>query len=178
MKPGSDGLHFIQGAGSKEQDQRMKHIAVAEATLEPVAGRKSDDFASVKPIHQILAPFPVAYFAAAFVTDLAYWRTAEVMWERFSVWLIAGGLVISALVALAAVIDLVFARQQPAWFRALSYAVAVLLSLLNVFVHSRDGYTAVLPTGMTLSAIVVAILLVYSITAGWTLTDRRHGVRS
>jgi uncharacterized membrane protein len=172
-----DRISF-RGHESKKQDQRMKHIAVAEATLEPVAGRESNDFASVTPIHQILAPFPVAYFAAAFVTDLAYWRTAEVMWERFSVWLIAGGLAISALVALAAVIDLVFARQQPAWFRALSYAVAVLLSLLNVFVHSRDGYTAVLPTGMTLSAIVVAILLVYSITAGWTLTDRRHGMRS
>jgi uncharacterized membrane protein len=34
-----------------------------------------------------------------------------------------------------------------------------LLSLLNAFVHSRDGYTAVVPTGLTLSALVVAILL-------------------
>src|SRR5580704_3873115 len=155
----------------------MKHIAVAETTFRPVARQSSNHLAGVLPIHRILAPFPVAYFAAALATDLAYWRTAEVMWERFSVWLIAGGLVMSALVALAAVIDLAFARQRPAWTRALGYIVAVLLSIVNVLVHSRDAYTAVVPTGVTLSVIVVAILLVYSVTAGWTLTDRRHGAR-
>ena len=155
----------------------MKHIDVAETNFRPVA-QSSNRLAGVKPIHRILAPFPVAYFAAALVTDLAYWRTAEVMWERFSVWLIAGGLVMSALVALAAVVDLVFARQRPAWIRALGYIVAVLLSIVNVLVHSRDAYAAVVPTGVTLSVIVVAILLVYSVTAGWTLTDRRYGARS
>jgi uncharacterized membrane protein len=158
-------------------DQRMTHMIMAETTR-PVAGRRSDDLAGVTPIHRILAPFPVAYFAAALATDLAYWRTAEVMWERFSVWLIAGGLVMSALVALTAVIDLAFGRQRPAWFRALGYAVAVLVSLLNVFIHSRDGYTAVVPTGVTLSIITVAILLVYSVSGGWTLTQRRRGARS
>jgi uncharacterized membrane protein len=155
----------------------MTHIDVAETNFRPVA-QSSNRLVGVKPIHRILAPFPVAYFAAALVTDLAYWRTAEVMWERFSVWLIAGGLVMSALVALAAVVDLVFARQRPAWIRALGYIVAVLLSIVNVLVHSRDAYTAVVPTGVTLSVIVVAILLVYSVTAGWTLTDRRQGARS
>jgi len=155
----------------------MQHIDVAEANFRPVA-QSSNRLAGVKPIHRILAPFPVAYFAAALVTDLAYWRTAEVMWERFSVWLIAGGLVMSALVALAAVVDLVFARQRPAWIRALGYIVSGLLSIVNVLVHSRDAYTAVVPTGVTLSVIVVAILLVYSVTAGWTLTDRRYGARS
>ena len=155
----------------------MKHIDVAETNFRPVA-QSSNRLVGVKPIHRILAPFPVAYFAAALVTDLAYWRTAEVMWERFSVWLIAGGLVMSALVALAAVVDLVFARQRPAWIRALGYIVAVLLSIVNVLVHSRDAYTAVVPMGVTLSLIVVAILLVYSVTAGWTLTNRRYGARS
>jgi uncharacterized membrane protein len=155
----------------------MKHIVVAETAFQPAAGQGSNHLASVKPVHRILTPFPVAYFAAALVTDLAYWRTAEVMWERFSVWLIAGGLVMSGLVALAAVIDLAFSRQRPAWFRALGYMIAVLLSLLNVLVHSRDGYTAVVPMGVTLSVIVVAILLVYSVTAGWTLTFTR-GERS
>lgn len=162
---------------SIERDPRMTHIILAEPDLGPVARQGSNDLAGVKPIHRILTPFPVAYFAAALATDLAYWRTAEVMWERFSVWLIAGGLVMSALVAVAVVIDLAFAGQRPAWFRAIGYLVAVLLSLLNVFVHSRDGYTAVVPVGVTLSATVVAILLVYSVTADWTLTYRRRGAR-
>lgn len=155
----------------------MTHIILTEASNQLITGQRSKELAGVTPLHRILAPFPVAYFAAALATDLAYWRTTEVMWERFSVWLIAGGLVISALVALAAVIDLVFTRQRPAWFRAIGYTVAVLLSLLNVFVHSRDGYTAVVPAGVILSTIVVAILLVYSVTAGWTLTYLRRGAR-
>jgi uncharacterized membrane protein len=156
----------------------MQHITVAGSTLrldtrpEPLAS------AGVRTLHQMLVPFPVAYFAAALLTDLAYWRTAEVMWERFSVWLIAGGLVMAALVALAAMIDLAFARQKPVWAPALSYTLAMLLSLLNVFVHSRDGYTAVVPTGLTLSACVVAILLVFMVTSGWALTTRRHGAMS
>jgi uncharacterized membrane protein len=128
---------------------------------------------AIHQIHQMLVPFPVAYFTAAFVTDLVYWRTAEIMWERFSVWLITGGLIMAAFVVMAAVFDLAVGKQWPAWPRAIGYAFAVLLSLLNVFVHSRDGYTAVLPTGMTLSTIVVIILL-FTSSAGWALTYRRR----
>jgi uncharacterized membrane protein len=155
----------------------MQHVTVAGATFQPAAGSRFIAASRIRTIHQTLVPFPVAYFTAAFATDLAYWRTAEVMWERFSVWLIAGGLVMAALVAITAVIDLVFARQKPAWFRAIAYMSAMLLSLLNVFVHSRDGYTAVVPTGLTLSVIVVAIL-VFTVATGWTLTTRRRGARS
>ena len=156
----------------------MNHIAAAETSFRQCAGPKSVVFARSRTIHPMLVPFPVAYFTAAFVTDLAYWRTAEVMWERFSVWLIAGGLVMAALVLLAAAIDLAFGKQKPAWFRALTYAAAMLISLLSVFVHSRDAYTAVVPTGLTLSAIAVGILFIYMVTGDWTLTTRRHGVRS
>ena len=148
----------------------MKHVTMAEATFQRDAVASA---AGTRTIHQSLAPFPVAYFTAAFVTDVAYWRTAEVMWERFSVWLIAGGLVMAALVAVAAVIDLASRRQKPAWISGLSYILAVVLSLLNVLVHSRDGYTAVVPTGLTLSAIVVAILMLFTFTAGWSLTTNR-----
>jgi uncharacterized membrane protein len=130
----------------------------------PLAGRRRG------PIHQMLVPFPVAYFAAAFVTDLAYSRTAEVMWYRFSVWLIAGGLVMAALVALAALIDL-FRGQRPALIRTFAYASAVVLSVFNALVHSRDGYTAVVPTGLTLSGLAL-VLLLFAMSSSWTLTNR------
>ena len=153
----------------------MNQIAAAETRFRHDTGARP--IARARTIHPMLVPFPVAYFAAALVTDLAYWRTDEVMWERFSVWLIAGGLVMAALVALAAIIDLTFGRQRPAWIRALGYLAAVLISLVNVLVHSRDGYTAVVPTGLTLSAVVVAILLLVATSATWSLTSRRHGAR-
>jgi uncharacterized membrane protein len=75
------------------------------------------------------------------------------------------------------VIDVVRGKRSRtlAWPHAVGYVLAVLLSLLNAFVHSRDGYTAVVPTGLTLSALVVVILLI----AGWAgralIARRREG---
>jgi hypothetical protein len=44
------------------------------------------------PIHPMLVPFPIACFSGALVTDIAYWRTANMMWSNFSAWLIFAGL--------------------------------------------------------------------------------------
>ena len=154
----------------------MNHVTVISTNAPPGYSSQPTVTTAGRAIHQMLAPFSIAYFTAALVTDLAYWRTAEVMWERFSVWLIAGGLVMAAFVAVAALIDLAFRKQRTDWARALGFALAVLLSLLNVLVHSRDGYTAVVPTGLTLSAIVVFILAL-TFSTGWALTYPTHGAR-
>jgi uncharacterized membrane protein len=53
-----------------------------------------------------------------------------------------------------------------AWLYALGGAIAFVLALINAFVHSRDAYTAVVPDGLALSALVVAILLFTSWMAG------------
>jgi len=151
----------------------MEHITLAGTDTTPVEIPRPAAATRGHAVHEMLLPFSVAYFGAALVTDLAYWRTAEIMWERFSVWLIAGGLVVAALVVPAIAIDLAVGRQRPAWARIGGYVLAALLSLINVFVHSRDGYTAVVPTGLALSAGVVVLLLL-SCSAGWALTYRRH----
>jgi len=128
-----------------------------------------------RPIHRMLVSFSAAYFTAALATDLAYWQMPDVMWERFSIWLIAVGLIMAGLAAVAYVIDLASGRRvdRPAWPRAIGYAIAVLLALTNAFVHSRDGYTAVVPTGLALSALVVIVLVVTALLAR-ALTDRRR----
>jgi uncharacterized membrane protein len=127
------------------------------------------------PIHPTLASFPIAYFTAAFVTDLAYWRTAAVLWETFSDWLITAGLIMTGVAVIAFLVDLMRGKRMErlAWPHAVGYALAVSLSLLNAFVHSRDGYTAVVPTGLTLSGLVVVILLITG-WAGRALTARRR----
>jgi uncharacterized membrane protein len=129
-----------------------------------------------RPIHSILAPPSITCFAGAFITDLVYWQTADVMWEIFSDWLITAGLIMAGLAIIAFVIDLVGGKniRTLAWPHAVGYALAVLLSLTNAFVHSRDGYTAVVPTGLTLSALVIVILLV----TGWvgSVLAYRHRV--
>ena len=120
-----------------------------------------------QPIHPILVSFSVAYFAGAFATDFVYWRTANVTWETFSDWLITAGLILAAFAIVAFVIDFVGGRQirTLAWPYAVGYVLAVLLSLINAFVHSRDGYTAVVPTGLTLSGVVVVVLLLAALSS-------------
>jgi uncharacterized membrane protein len=137
----------------------MKHAVIAEATFN--TNLNSTAKPRREPIHKVLVSFSAAYFTGALVTDLAYWHVPDVLWERFSIWLITAGLIMAGLAAIAYVFHLADHRsiERPAWPRGIGYAVAVLLSLTNAFVHSRDGYTAVVPLGLTLSALVVIVLL-------------------
>lgn len=139
--------------------------------------------ASIKghPLHPMLVPFPIASFTGALATDIAYWRTADIMWSNFSAWLIMAGLVTGALAAITGLIDFASRRairaQRPAWPHAIGNTVAMLLSLVNILVHSRDGWTSVIPTGLILSAIVVLILLVTGWLGGSLVYRHRVGVK-
>jgi uncharacterized membrane protein len=124
----------------------------------------------------MLASFSAAYFVGALVTDLVYWQMPDVMWERFSIWLIMAGLVMAGLAVFAYVINIVAGRGRrrgsSAWPRPAGYAVAVCLAVINAFVHSRDGYTAVVPSGLMLSASVVIVLLLAEMATA--LANRRR----
>jgi len=139
----------------------MKHATITEATFTGDADLRSAAQPRGRPIHKILVSFSAAYFAGALVTDLVYWQMPDVLWERFSIWLITAGLIMAGLAGIAYVIDLAGNRQidMPVWPRVVGYALAVVLSLINAFVHSRDGYTAVVPTGLMLSGLVIVVLL-------------------
>jgi uncharacterized membrane protein len=153
----------------------MKHVTVAETTFMDGANSNSTAKPRGRPLHQMLVSFSAAYFAGALVTDLAYWQTPDVLWERFSIWLITAGLIVAGLAVIAYVIDLAGGRQiaAPAWLRAIGYALAVVLALVNAFVHSRDGYTAVVPTGLMLSGLVVVVLLLTAFIARTSANPHR-----
>ena len=87
------------------------------------------------------------------------------------------GMIIAGLAIIAFVIDLIGGKQirTLGWSHAVGYPIAVVLSLMNAFVHSRDGYTAVVPTGLTLSALVVVILLFTAWVDRALVSRRRFG---
>ena len=128
-----------------------------------------------RPIQPVFAQFPVVCFIGTLITDLAYWKTAAVEWETFSIWLLTAGLVMAAFAVLAGLIDYFGNRRVGnlgvALWRVGLNALVIVLSIVNAFVHSRDGYTAVVPTGLTLSAIVVLLLLL-SGWIGWSTAYR------
>lgn len=129
------------------------------------------------PIHPMLVPFPIVCFVGTLLTDLAYWRTAEMMWADFSAWLLTAGLVMGGLAAIAGLIDFLGDRlvrtHKVAWLHMIGNALAWILSLFNAFVHSRDAWTSVVPTGLILSALVV-VILVFTGWMGWSLVYRHR----
>lgn len=130
------------------------------------------------PIHTMLVPIPIVCFGATLITDIVYWRTAAMMWANFSAWLQTVGLVVSVFVVLAGLADFFGDRRvralRAAWIHGLGNALALILAIFNAFVHSRDAYTSVVPTGLVLSALVVLILLVTAWNGGEMVY--RHGV--
>ena len=117
-----------------------------------------------RPLHPYLVAPGAALLMAAFVTDLIYLRTLSIMWETFSDWLLTAVLILAALAGLALLLDVLLGRiGRIAWLPLAGLTAAALLSLLNAFVHSRDGYTAVVPEGIVLSGVVTVLLL----AAGW-----------
>ena len=133
------------------------------------------------PIHPMLVPIPIVCFVATLVTDIVYWQTATMLWADMSAWLLAIGLIVSVFAAAAGLIDFFGDHRvrelRAAWIHGLGNAVALILSIFNAFIHTRDAYTSVVPTGLILSAIVVLILLVTGWN-GWSMVYRhRVGVR-
>jgi uncharacterized membrane protein len=128
---------------------------------------------SDRPLYSFLVQFPAVCFVGTLVSDLAYRRTALFTWETFSVWMLAAGCVMAGLAGIVGLIEFVRDRRLRAWRLAWPHALLslliALLSVVNAFVHSRDGYTAVVPGGLTLSVIVVLLMVVVSVI-GWMPT--------
>ncbi|MCC8955157.1 hypothetical protein H8B02_17410 [Bradyrhizobium sp. Pear77] len=110
---------------------------------------------------------------AGLATDIMYWDTSNWQWANSSAWLITAGLVPALIATIALIIDLLTGRAgRINWISFLLVAAAALLSLLNVFVHSRDAWTSVVPQGISLS-VIVTILLLMAAVRGWTVTAVR-----
>jgi uncharacterized membrane protein len=111
-----------------------------------------------------------ALLIAAFVTDFVYYSNSLVQWANFSAWLIVFGLVLALIASIFLIVDFVTGRAAKiSWSHFIPVAAAALLSLVNVFVHSRDAWTSVVPLGIWLSAIVTVLLLIAGFR-GWRVT--------
>lgn len=130
------------------------------------------------PIHPMLVPFPIAFLVGALLTDIAYVKTGWAMWAFASTWLIGAGIVAALLAAVFGFIDYFGERRirqlKVARYHMAANLVVVLLSIGNFIVHMRDGAMAVIPLGISLSAIVVLLLLFSGWMGGHMVY--RHGV--
>lgn len=116
-----------------------------------------------RPIHAMLAQFPNVCFTLTLLTDILYWRTSHLMWQEFSSWLLLFGLVVGGLALVAGLVDFLSRRAvrtpAPAWPHALGGAAVLALAFLNALIHAGDGWTAVVPWGLVLSAVTVVVMI-------------------
>jgi uncharacterized membrane protein len=149
-----------------------------------VAGNREENMASpvvagavLKPLHPFFVGLGGALLMAALFTDLMYSNNALMQWANFSAWLITGGLVLALIAVVFLLIDFALGRAGPIrWLDFALVGTAAILSLVNVLVHTRDAWTSVVPTGITLSIIVTALLLVAGLR-GWRVTAFRTAAR-
>lgn len=111
--------------------------------------------------------FAAACFVGVLLTDVAYWRTMQMMWTNFSAWLLLAGAVLGVIGLLAGLIDaargLLALRTSVGWLYVVGSLLVLAIAVFNSFVHSRDAWTSVMPLGLALSAITVVLMVVVAL---------------
>lgn len=113
-------------------------------------------------LYSLLNPLPLGFFVAAWMFDIIYIYSTEIVWTRAASWLIAFGLVIAIIPRLINLVQVWVGHSYPQGsaikIHFWAWLLAIVLAVFNAFVHSRDAF-AVVPTGAILSTLVVLLLL-------------------
>jgi uncharacterized membrane protein len=131
------------------------------------------------PIHVMLVPFPIAFWAATLFCDIAYWYTGTGGWAVSAAWLLGAGLVMAALAASAGFIDFLGSDRiralSHAWQHMIGNFIAVVLAIVSLYLRLAYGVEAMaVPAGVLLSLAIIGILGF----TGWLGGEMvyRHGV--
>ena len=95
------------------------------------------------PMHTAFWHFAMACFLGTFITDLTYWKTAEMTWANFSAWLLAAGLLLGVVAALVGLIDWLVGRLVGMHRPTLGYLVGKVIILAFSFFNA--WFTAAMP---------------------------------
>lgn len=129
------------------------------------------------PIHPLLIPFPIVCFIGTLITDIVYTRNQDGGWATASHWLLAIGLGMAALAAVAGLTDYLgddrVRRLGDALKHMLANVTAVVLEAVNLALRINNN-DFINSAGVWISAVVV-LILVYSGWKGGNLVYR-HGV--
>jgi uncharacterized membrane protein len=111
-----------------------------------------------------LVPLPAFFLLATLVSDCLYWVTAGTFWSNLSEWLLGGGLASGAIAAADGLIRYLSAGcirpSRACWLHVSGNVLALLLSLSNlVYRWNEDSGRAVIPAGITLTAVVFCLLI-------------------
>lgn len=131
------------------------------------------------PLYALLVPFASVPFFLVLVSDIVYWRTANLFWQHASEWLLLAAAVMGGVALAIGLLEVLFRRSVrpllPGWPAALCFVAAYVVGIANNFVHARDGWTGVVFLGLTLSAVTAVLLLLGALTRRAPLYRREPG---
>jgi uncharacterized membrane protein len=117
-------------------------------------------------IYGLLNPIPFGCFVAALIFDIIYSETAVMLWDKGAAWLIVFGLLFAVVPRLVNLTQVwITSRRTATGTDKLDFWLnlfAIVVAILNAFVHSRDAY-AVVPNGLWLSVGTVVLLSIGNI---------------
>jgi len=129
------------------------------------------------PIHPMLVPFPIAFFTATLVCDLVYRQNADPFWFTATQYLLAGGIVMALVAAIAGFTDFLgdgrIRALAIAWAHMVGNLVLVLIQAFNWYLRDDMGAAAVVPTGLLLSVLAV-LLMLFNGWLGWEMVYRKR----
>lgn len=119
------------------------------------------------PVHAMLVPFVIAFYAGGFAADLAYGGTMDPFFARGALWLIGAGIVVSVVAATIGLIDFLFEPRirelSAAWWHLGANVAMSLISILDWVLRDAVGAEAGSRAYVWLS-LATFLLLVFS---GW-----------
>lgn len=115
-----------------------------------------------RPLYRPLRALAAGALVGALASDIAYALTADFPWVDASDWLVAVGVGFGLLALIVGAIEGVARRNRPRPVlpAVLFDLIAWLLALVDLLIHTRDGWTSVMPWGLALSALIVVMLIV------------------
>jgi uncharacterized membrane protein len=131
-----------------------------------MTGVRSNVAINSHPLHPMVVPFPLAYLVGVLIADIVFLATADPFWATAAFWLLAFGIVMGLLAGLLGFIDFATlppARSRTGWTHLIGNLLAIVISAASLLLRWDDPAAAVQPTGLILSIIFAAILVV----TGW-----------
>lgn len=131
---------------------------------------------AVESVQRWTAPVALLCFVGAVFTDWAYATSATISFSNWSAWLILFGLIFAGITLALLLLSFMgsWMDRREEWLSTILYAAGFIVELINFMIHNRDGWTTVVPTGMTLSIIGALLILAASWLARSPLTIGRR----
>jgi uncharacterized membrane protein len=130
------------------------------------------------PVHAMLVPFVIVFYAGIPVADLAYAHSFDPFWAHAALWLLGAGIVASAAAATVGLVDFIaepkIRELRAAWWHLGGNGLMALISLLDFVLRTEVGPEAGSRGYIWLGFAVFALLLF----SGWRGGEfvYRHGV--